>query len=61
MSSFLVIITVSCPNINVESLLFVVLRFCLVAHSSARRVDFCTVDRVVRGRHKLIPVELEQG
>jgi PIN domain nuclease of toxin-antitoxin system len=33
----------------------------LVAHSSSRRVDFCTVDRVVRSHHKLIPVELEAG
>lgn len=31
----------------------------LVAHSTARRVDFCTVDRVVRAHHKLLPVELE--
>lgn len=30
----------------------------LVAHSSARRVPFCTTDRDIRKYHRLIPSEL---
>jgi PIN domain nuclease of toxin-antitoxin system len=32
----------------------------LVAHSLARRVPFCTTDRIIRGHHRLIPTELER-
>lgn len=32
----------------------------LVAHSSARRVVFCTTDRGIRHRHRLVPPELEE-
>lgn len=32
----------------------------LVAHSSARRVAFCTTDRGIRHQHRLIPPELEE-
>ena len=32
----------------------------LVAHSSARRVAFCTLDRSIRTHHRLLPAELEQ-
>lgn len=32
----------------------------LVAHSSARRVAFCTVDRGIRDHHRLLPPELEE-
>jgi PIN domain nuclease of toxin-antitoxin system len=31
----------------------------LVAHSSARRVAFCTTDRLIRSRHRLIPPEID--
>lgn len=31
----------------------------LVAHSSARRVAFCTTDRDIREHHRLIPPEIE--
>lgn len=30
----------------------------LVAHSNARRTPLCTVDREIRRRHRLLPVEL---
>ncbi len=30
----------------------------LVAHSSARRTPFCTLDRTIRERHPLLPSEL---
>jgi PIN domain nuclease of toxin-antitoxin system len=32
----------------------------LVAHSLARRVAFCTTDRVIRSRHRLLPSELNE-
>ena len=32
----------------------------LVAHSMARRVPFCTVDRDIRDHHRLLPPELDE-
>jgi len=32
----------------------------LVAHSSARRVAFCTTDRGIRSHHRLVPTELDE-
>jgi PIN domain nuclease of toxin-antitoxin system len=32
----------------------------LVAHSAARRIALCTLDRRIRTYHRLLPVELEQ-
>jgi len=32
----------------------------LVAHSSARRVPFCTTDRGIRSNHGLLPAELDE-
>lgn len=32
----------------------------LVAHSSARRIAFCTTDRGIRDNHRLLPPELEE-
>jgi PIN domain nuclease of toxin-antitoxin system len=32
----------------------------LVAHSSARRAAFCTVDRAIRNHHRLLPPEIEK-
>jgi PIN domain nuclease of toxin-antitoxin system len=31
----------------------------VVAHSSARRVALCTLDRRIRSRHPLLPAELK--
>lgn len=33
----------------------------LVAHSLARRVAFCTTDRLIRSRHRLLPPELNKA
>ena len=32
----------------------------LVAHSSARRVPFCTTDRSIRDHHRLLPAEFDE-
>ena len=32
----------------------------LVAHSSARRVAFCTTDRGIRSHHRLLPAEFDE-
>src|SRR5687768_1223983 len=32
----------------------------LVAHSLGRRVAFCTTDRAIRSRHRLLPPELDE-
>jgi PIN domain nuclease of toxin-antitoxin system len=33
----------------------------LVVHSLARRVPFCTTDRLIRSRHRLLPLELDKA
>jgi PIN domain nuclease of toxin-antitoxin system len=32
----------------------------LVAHSTARRVAFCTTDRAIRSHHRILPAEIDR-
>ena len=32
----------------------------LVAHSSARRIAFCTTDRTILNHHRLLPTEIQE-
>ena len=32
----------------------------LVAHSLARRIPFCTTDRIIRSHHRFLPAELDR-